>query len=114
DVDITMVYFKVYLEGNPKKFINKNIVILLPMQVEAYPIEQYSDDCNISSDKKRITIDISKLFNRNKVKRIADSKILGFQVLKNYPEVDSGLEVSINNNKKNKIKLINNKGIFRK
>ncbi|MFQ6344721.1 hypothetical protein [Enterococcus faecium] len=114
DVDMTKVYFKVYLEGNPKKFINKNIEILLPMQVEAYPIDQYSDDCNISNDKKQITIDINKLFNRNKVKRIKDSKILGFKVLKNYPEVDSGLEVSIKNNKKNKIKLINNKGIFRK
>ncbi|EMF0108811.1 hypothetical protein OU491_000565 [Enterococcus hirae] len=114
DIDISMVYFKVYLEGNPKKFKDKNIIILLPMQVEAYAIDQYSDDCNISNDKKKITIDINKLFNQNKENRIKDSKVLGFKVLKNYPEVDSGLEVSIKSNKNNKLKLISNKVTFGK
>lgn len=114
DVDITKVYFKVLLMGNPKKFLEKQIRIELPMQVEAYSIDKYSDYCAISSNKKSITINIAQLFNKNKQNRIEDSQILGFQVLKNYEVVDSGLEVSILENKKKKIKLINNTCFFRR
>lgn len=113
-VDITKIYFKVLLEGSPKKFLGKKIEIVLPIQVEAHSMDKYSDNCCISEDKKTITVDVNKLFNKNKKKRIEDSQVLGFKVLKNYPEVESGLEVSIINNNKKKVKLVNNTGFFRK
>ena len=114
NVDITKVYFKVLLEGSPKNFLGKKIEIVLPIQVEAHSMDEYSDNCCISEDKKTITVDVNKLFNKNKKKRIEDSQVLGFKVLKNYPEVESGLEVSIINNNKKKVKLVNNTGFFRK
>lgn len=115
DIDMTTLYFKVLLEGSPKKFIDKRIEIILPVQVEAHSMDnKYSENCCISEDKKTITVDMKKLFNENKKKRIEDSQVLGFKVLKNYPEVESGLEVSITNNKKKKVKLIHNTCVFRK
>lgn len=116
--DVNTVYFKIQLKGNPKSFLDKEIRILLPPEVEAHKIdinkENYSSKCDISNDKKSISIKVNNLYNIEKTKRIEDSKTLGFKVMKSYEEIDSFLETSIINNKKRKIKMITNQLFFTK
>lgn len=93
--DIATIYMEVKLEGNPKKFLQKEMKLTLPVQVTAQKIEKYSKYYEISTNKRSIIIDLEKLFNTEKTERIEDSIKIGFKVIKSDDEVQSYIETVI-------------------
>ncbi|WP_440897115.1 hypothetical protein ACS127_03855 [Amphibacillus sp. Q70] len=93
--DTATIYMEVKLAGNPKKFLQKEMKLTLPVQVTAQKIEKYSKYYKISADKRSVIIDLEKLFNTEKTERIEDSINIGFKVIKSDDEVQSYIETVI-------------------
>ncbi|WP_130860785.1 hypothetical protein [Gracilibacillus phocaeensis] len=93
--DTATIYMEVKLAGNPKKFLQREMKLTLPVQVTAQKIEKYSKYYKISADKRSVIIDLEKLFNTEKTERIEDSINIGFKVIKSDDEVQSYIETVI-------------------
>ena len=113
NVDTATIYMKVKLVGYPKKFLQKEIKLMLPVQVTAQKIKEYSKYYEISMDKKSVIIDLEKLFNTEKTKMIEDSIKIGFKVIKSDDEVQGYIETVIMGPKR-KIMLEKNDLLFTK
>lgn len=111
--DIATIYMKVKLAGYPKKFLQKKMKLMLPVQVTAQKIEKYSKYYEISTDKRNVIINLENLFNNEKTKRIEDSIKIGFKVIKSDDEVQSYIETVITGPKR-KIILEENALLFTK
>lgn len=93
--DTATIYMEVKLDGYPKKFLQKELKLMLPVQVTAQKIPKYSKYYEISTDKRSVIIDLEKLFNTGKTQRIEDSINIGFKVIKSDDEVQSYIETVI-------------------
>lgn len=93
--DTATIYMDVKLEGNPKKFLRKELKLILPVQVTAQKVEKYGKYYNVSPDKRSIIINLETLFNNEKNEKINDSVNIGFKVIKNDDEVQSYIETVI-------------------
>lgn len=113
NVDTATVYMKVKLAGYPNKFLQKEMKLMLPVQVTAQKIEKYSKYYEICTDKKSVIIHLEKLFNTEKTKVIDDSITLGFKVIKSDDEVHGYIETVIVGSKR-KIMLEKNDLLFTK
>lgn len=111
--DTATVYMEVKLDGYPKKFLQKKLKLMLPVQVTAQKIPKYSKYYEISTDKRSVIIDLEKLFNTEKTQRIEDSIFVGFNVIKSDDEVQSYIETVITGTNK-KVMLEKNNLLFTK
>lgn len=91
----TRVFFRIRLIGIPNHFKDKELEIIFPVQVTLQKVEKYKKYYSLSSDRKRILIDINKLFNKEKKETIDDQIELAFLVVKNSENVDSFTETRI-------------------
>lgn len=112
--DFANIYMRIKLEGSPKNFNNKQIKIILPPQIKVQRMERYATLCELDDTRGVIFIALNKLYNTEKTKRLDDSMIVGFKVIKNYEEVQSSAEVGIEENKKKRVILKTNEIYFRK
>lgn len=111
--DTATIFMEVKLVGYPKKFLQKEMKLMLPVQVTAQKIKRYSKYYEISVDKRSVIINLEKLFNIEKTERIEDSINIGFKVIKSDDEVHSYIETIITEPKR-KIKLEKNALLFTK
>lgn len=95
--DLLEVFVRVELKGNPKILKNQTIKLILPIQVETQLTKSAKSYC-VLEDENIVEIDLSKIFNTNKTKRInGDSATFSLIIQKIDEKVGSSIETNFKN-----------------
>ena len=97
---VARVFFRISLIGIPNHFKDKELEIIFPVQVTIQKVEKYGKYYSLSSDRKRILININEVFNKEKKETIKDQIELACLVTKHLESVDSSTETRINEKRK--------------
>ena len=97
---VARVFFRIRLIGIPNHFKDKELEIIFPVQVTLQKVEKYGKYYSLSSDRKRILININEVFNKEKKETIKDQIELACLVTKHLESVDSSTETRINEKRK--------------
>lgn len=89
--DISKVFIRVYVKGNPKRLRKCKIELNLPINVTVQSLKPKESLFSIINDKKTIIIDINELILTKR--KWSDSFTLEMTILKSHENINSEIEV---------------------
>ncbi|WP_282799284.1 hypothetical protein [Lactococcus lactis] len=91
------IYLYIKLTGNPKKLRNKKLTLILPPNVTAQSIPEYSDFYSLDNSRSSVEIDMNNFFNKNRTNFLEkEGKEIAFQVMKSREEINSLISAELN------------------
>ncbi|KEY61709.1 hypothetical protein [Lactococcus cremoris] len=109
--DIATVYFFIKLTGNPKKLQDKKLKLLLPPDVTAQSLPDFSGFYSLDNDGSSLEVYMSKFFNNNRSTFLEkEGKEIAFNVIKSREDINGLISSELNKERRvsfkaNKLRL---------